>query len=521
MSNSQTNQKKRYFFLIGGIFVHPTAIEIQACVRAKLFKKHLGITPTIITHGYSAYLPYDFQKYAQETGLDLDIPIFSLFDFYCDKILPAAENQIQNLPTSSNITYTADTEDPNKYWGMINEQLRAYVEYHPETQLIDYINYIDTSRDDVEVIKRDVYDSQGYLSTTSVVEPKNKQDQIKYFLDRKGRRRLTIHEKTANISNKLKIFAHNKHGMTTNIFNSKDELVADFLQKLADLYPQDELYFIVEHPIYYQALRKLKHQNAHTISVFHAIQTTTPDVEHAAFHGHFAGTLAEYKIQPAMKTVILTEQQKQDIEKRLCQADNLYVIPNTLNHFPKPIDFEKRDRFLLTALVRLNPTKQIDKMIAMFAIVHQAVPQAKLDIYGTGELQDSLQTQIDDLGLSNTITLKGFTNDSYAVFENAGLSLLTSSSEALPLVIMESLVCGCPFISFDIKYGPTALIEDGQNGYLIPPNDIQGMAEKIIYLLNNPQRHKEMSHQAYYGEKSFSMENVANQWSKLLQDINN
>ncbi len=519
MSNSTSNQK-RYFFLIGGVFINPTAIEIQACIRAKLFKKYFGINPTIITHGYESNLRTNFAIHNRNDSLLNDTALFSIFDFYCDKSKPAEKNNDQSLQWQPNFRYEVDRTELHSYWAFLGNQLQMYIEYHPHTRLIKYINYVDHTESGINIIKRDFYDDQGYLAQVGVVDPISKNEQVKYLLDREGRQRLIIHYRIENNEQEItKIFVCNEHGMVTNVFNSKEELVADFLQQLADKYPDDEFYFIVEHPIYYQGLRKIKHPNAHTISIFHNLQTTEPDVKNSAFHGHFADPLAEYKTNPSIKTIVLSEAQKQDIEQRLCPANNLYVIPNTFDYQPAPTTFEDRDRFLLTALVRLSPQKQVDKMIQAFALVKQVVPQAKLDIYGVGELQGELQQLIDALNLSESVKLKGFTQEPYQVFSKAGLALLTSHYEGLPLVIMESLVSGCPFISFDVKYGPSAMIKDGENGYLIPPNDLETMAQKIIYLLQNPTIHEQMCHNAYYGKKDFDMPAVAEKWQQLFADI--
>lgn len=518
--NNLKEKKKHFFFLIGGVFIEPTAIEIQACIRARLFKKIFDVMPTIITHGYEHNLRNNLKIHCEAKKYEEIMPIFSLYELYCDKTKLAEKENDQSFNWQSNLRYEVDKHNLNNYWVFRDEKLEMFIEYHPYTRKINYINYIDSSDGKIKIIKRDFYDEQGYLSQVGVVDSETKGEEVKYLLDRQGRQRLAIHYKLINGRQEIvKIYVYNENGMVTKIFNSHKELVEDALQKIANLYPDDELYFFIEHSIYYSALRKLKHSNMKVISIFHDIHTISPEVKNAPFHIHFADALAESRINPKLTTVILTDKQKKDIEARLGTAGNLYVIPNANDYnSPLPI-FENRDRFLLTAFVRLSSVKQVDKMINMFAIVKKSIPEARLEIYGVGELAFVLQKQIESLSLQDSIKLKGFIKDPYTVFEKAGLALLTSKSEAYPLVITESLSAACPFVSFDVRYGPSSMIEDGVNGFLIPPNNIEKMAEKIIYVLKDQNLHKKMSENAYLSKSKFSMETVAEKWKDLLKKI--
>nr|MBO8492382.1 glycosyltransferase [Staphylococcus aureus] len=72
-------------------------------------------------------------------------------------------------------------------------------------------------------------------------------------------------------------------------------------------------------------------------------------------------------------------------------------------------------------------------------------------------------------------------------YSDAYLSLITSNMEGFSLALLESLAHGVPVISYDVDYGPSELIQDGFNGYLVPPGDINQMVEKVDQLLNNSQ----------------------------------
>ena len=80
---------------------------------------------------------------------------------------------------------------------------------------------------------------------------------------------------------------------------------------------------------------------------------------------------------------------------------------------------------------------------------------------------------------------------------------------------------GLPCIAFDCPFGPSAIIEDGQNGFLVPDNDIKQLAEKITILIEDSNRRNEFSKAALKKSKEFSVEIVMNQWKSLFENLLN
>ena len=82
--------------------------------------------------------------------------------------------------------------------------------------------------------------------------------------------------------------------------------------------------------------------------------------------------------------------------------------------------------------------------------------------------------------------------------------------------ILESLSNGCPVISYNIKYGPSELIKDGINGYLIPPFNLDEFSEKIIEVLDNEALHASLISSAPKTVENFSHKNIANKWASII-----
>ena len=76
-------------------------------------------------------------------------------------------------------------------------------------------------------------------------------------------------------------------------------------------------------------------------------------------------------------------------------------------------------------------------------------------------------------------SLRGYSDDAWKEFDKASFSLLTSSNEAFGLVLVESMGHGCIPISYDMPYGPAEIITHGVDGFLVPEDDISGLATEI------------------------------------------
>ena len=170
-------------------------------------------------------------------------------------------------------------------------------------------------------------------------------------------------------------------------------------------------------------------------------------------------------------------------------------------------------------MARLDQQKQLDHAIKAFAEVITKVPDARLEIYGRGVLQGELNRLIRNKGLSANVRLAGFTDDPMKVYRGAGLSLLTSRYEGFGLVLVESLQQGCPVVSYDLRYGPSDIIEDGVNGFLVPYGDQRAMADTIVRCLTEPGLLARLSSGTVPAVRPFTPESCVARWSGLYNEL--
>ena len=119
--------------------------------------------------------------------------------------------------------------------------------------------------------------------------------------------------------------------------------------------------------------------------------------------------------------------------------------------------------------------------------------------------------------MEENIIIHEYTTNIEEILSKASLSILTSKTEGFCLSLLESIACGCPAVSYDIKYGPAELIQNNLNGYLVPYGDKEEFASKIIDILSDNKLQKNFSSSAVqrFNDK-FSPNYVASLWSKIL-----
>jgi len=184
-------------------------------------------------------------------------------------------------------------------------------------------------------------------------------------------------------------------------------------------------------------------------------------------------------------------------------------------------DFSKRDTNKAVVVARLDPLKQVNLAIELFPLIVESIPEATLDIYGRGPEEENLRNRINELNMGNNIFLKGYTDEPLAAFNTAVLSITTSIAEGYGLTLMESICNGCPPFAFDIKYGPSEIIEDGTTGFLFPRFDLLKMADKIIEYFKNAEMQIKMSENCYTAAARFNTDNFLKNWFNITEHLYN
>ena len=193
--------------------------------------------------------------------------------------------------------------------------------------------------------------------------------------------------------------------------------------------------------------------------------------------------------------VVLTEKLKEDLIKEF-NFKNIKAIPNILNMTASKNTEKENNRISIFA--RLSHEKNISDAIKAFKVVTENRNDAKLEIFGRAVIEDELAEEkrlknlIKELELEDNVIFKGHTYKAFDEMSKSLATLFVSDYEGLGMVVLESMVNQTPVISYDINYGPSDFINNGKNGFLVKQYDVNTLAEKILYILDNPDKAVEM-----------------------------
>lgn len=170
----------------------------------------------------------------------------------------------------------------------------------------------------------------------------------------------------------------------------------------------------------------------------------------------------------------------------------------------------------IVVISRLSYEKRITLMIEM---VKQIFEDKKykdwtFEIYGEGEDEEKIKELIKN---NRQIKFMGITNNPEKILLSSSINLNTSLFEGFCMSILEALECGVPTITFNFGESVYEEIKDNITGYIVKDEDTY--IAKLKYLMDNPEKLQEMSTECKNFSKEFHVENLANDWLKLFNKI--
>lgn len=194
-----------------------------------------------------------------------------------------------------------------------------------------------------------------------------------------------------------------------------------------------------------------------------------------------------------------------------------YVIPNPIPFYPTESALLEKKQVIMVG--RYNDAKGYDYLIPAWEIVHHRHPDWILQVYGSGELYDDVVNWIKEHKIEDSIVLNEPIDDIKSKYLESSICVLSSIYEGFSLVILESMACGVPVVSFDCPYGPRNIIKDGEDGLLIDFLNIDALAEGLCYLIEDNEKRKIMGINARKNVLRFSKETVMRQWEGLFREL--
>lgn len=192
------------------------------------------------------------------------------------------------------------------------------------------------------------------------------------------------------------------------------------------------------------------------------------------------------------------------------------LIPNPINPgFAKNSSLKKEN--IVLNVGRLSKQKAQHLLIKAFANLN--FDNWTLLILGEGDERKNLESLIKKLNMSSKIKLMGKVENVEHFYQTSKVFAFTSIYEGFPNALLEAMHFGLACVSTNCPTGPSEIIQDGKNGYLIPLNSEKILTEKLKSLVTDDSLRKEFGTQAKKTSAKYEVENIVKEWLLIIRKL--
>ena len=213
------------------------------------------------------------------------------------------------------------------------------------------------------------------------------------------------------------------------------------------------------------------------------------------------------------KLVVLTP----DAASEWSEIKNIMMIPD-----PLPIKVEScstRSSKRVITIGRYSYEKGYDLLLKVWSIVEKKLSDWQLDIFAMGDPTPYVK-MMDDLSIDKKrCHLNSSVVDVEDEYMKSSILVQPSRTEGFGLVIVEAMSCGLPVVSFDCENGPRSIITNGEDGFLIPPFDVEMFANSLMRLMSDDDLRESMGEKGKQNSQRYDIDIVGQQWKQLFDEL--
>lgn len=471
---------KPLYFMVAALSSKMAGLEISVLRRAKLFIEKGGIIPTI-------------------TNDSLSTDSLNIRKMLIDKEIFHPKLQFKNMYLDFQGITTSDLMD--KFTGKLQHNITKQ-----DNLSIDRITFSDGTLSLIKYVKDgrlykiDLYHIKGHLAATFFFEhPTNRLSPTKTYL------------------------YDQEQPVVKKIFHNEAALKLEWLRKWFD--GENGLFIVDRVDRYNYLFKNLPYYKL--IAQFHASHIGYGNDIMTGKFSYIFGIILTQTPQIYKKIVLLTEKQKEDITNRIPKKLPLETIGHFSPQPSQPLVYGKTRKDIVL-LSRTVPCKRIEEAIKAFEVVTQYYDNINLNIYGTNKKCDyyhELVKLVKQLNLEKRVIFHGFIDNISDIFQSSLASINLSSREGFGLTYLESIRNGCPAFSFDIRYGPSEIINSGTTGFVAPEGDYKLIGRSIVEFIsiyeNNPSSYQIVEEACVKQAANYSEEIIMEKWLNLIDDVIN
>ena len=219
---------------------------------------------------------------------------------------------------------------------------------------------------------------------------------------------------------------------------------------------------------------------------------------------------------PRAAGVIVQTRSARETYKQLFPKARLKVIGNPIRKISSEIGLERENIVLSVGM--LIRSKHFDTLIKIFAEIN--MPDWKLMIVGEDALKQfnkiNLKALVNELNFNDKVIFTGLSSDVDTLYLKSKIFAFTSSSEGFPNVIGEAMSAGLPVVAFDCLAGPSEMINDGKDGFLVTLFDVEQFKSKLSKLMDDKLLQERIGDEARKSIKRFSIETIGEAYFSFI-----
>jgi glycosyltransferase involved in cell wall biosynthesis len=182
-------------------------------------------------------------------------------------------------------------------------------------------------------------------------------------------------------------------------------------------------------------------------------------------------------------TICVAENERRlGYEARTCDPRDTWVIHNAVDVAATPPADPAAEPVTVVSVGRFAYPKDFETLLRALALL--APGSFRAAIAGDGPDRAGLERELRALGLTETVELLGERDDVPALLARAGVFVLSSRSEGLPISVLEAMAAGLPIVASSVG-GLPELVTDGETGFLVPAGNEAALARALALLLDD------------------------------------
>ena len=222
------------------------------------------------------------------------------------------------------------------------------------------------------------------------------------------------------------------------------------------------------------------------------------------------------KLYPTAKGVIAQTEKGKAIFEKMYKHSNIQVIGNPIRQITSEKKIEKEN--IVLTVGRLIDTKHHDELIRLFVEIND--PNWKLIIVGDDAIKQKnrikLELLIKELKVEDKVVLAGSQKEVEPYYLKSKIFAFTSSSEGFPNVIGEAMSAGLPVVAFDCMSGPSDMIANEKNGYLIELFNYESFKKHLQILMSDESLRLKLGLNAAESIQEFKIDEISKKYKKMI-----